>query len=240
MNYAPVDSVIGLYQINFIYQVDTTERVATGTIINAYDSFWGGGEFVYAKASANVRMGGLVTLLPVLTNGKYQLQATEAAVTLNQSRPVAIASSTVDSGEFGWFCIAGICPASAGATVVAGSPLGIFTSAGQVTGTIVTGRGIVNAVGVAASATTVVKTGCKGQSGDFNITIPNGEGWFIGCVLTGTGVGASAKIVSITPDGRTCTVDVANSAAVTGSVTATYTGFVLAYLDRPSLTQITA
>lgn len=239
MNYAPVDPVAGLYQINFVYQVDTTERVPTGTIVNAFDTYWGGGEFIYAKAAANVRMGGLVTLLPVLTNGKFQLQATEAAVTLNQSRPVAVACSTVDSGEFAWFCIAGMVPASAGATAAAGAAVGIHTSAGQITGTIVAGRGILNAVAVLPPTTTVVKTGCSGVSGDFNITIPNGEGWFIGATLSGTGVGASAKVVSISPDGRTATVDVANSAAVSGSVTATYTGFVVVHLDRPTLTQVT-
>lgn len=240
MNYAPIDPVAGLYQINFVYQVDTTERVPTGTIVNAFDSYWGGGEFIYAKAAANVRMGGIVTLLPVLTGGKYQLQATEAAITLNQGRSVAFACSTVDSGEFGWFCIAGMVPASAGATIAAGGAVGIHTSAGQISGTVVAGRGVLNAVGVAAPTTTVVKTGCTGRPGAFDITIPNGEGWFIGVTLTGTGVGASAKVVSISPDGRTATVDVANSAAVTGSVTATYTGFALLHIDRPTLTQVTA
>lgn len=240
MNYAPVDPIAGLYQINFVYQVDTVERVATGTIINAFDSYWGGGEFIYAKAAANVRMGGCVTLLPVLTGGKFQLQATEIATTINQSRPVAFACSTVDSGEFGWFAISGMVPASAGATAAAGAPIGIFTSAGQITGTIVAGRGILNAVAVLPPTTTVVKTGCTGRSGDFTITIPNAEGWFIGATLTGTGVGASAKVVSVSPDQRTVTVDVANSAAVTGSVTATYTGFVVVHLDRPTTTQITA
>lgn len=240
MNYASIDPVVGLYQVNFVYQVDTTERVPTGTMVNAYDNYWGGGEFIYAKAAANVRMGGLVTLISVLTAGELQLQATEAAVTLNQSRPVAIACSTVDSGEFGWFCVAGLVPASAGATAAAGGAIGIFTSAGQITGTIVAGRGILGAVAALPPTTTVVKAGCTGRPADFTITIPNAEGWFIGATLTGTGVGASAKVVSVSPDQRTVTVDVANSAAVTGSVTATYTGFVVVHLNRPSLTQVTA
>lgn len=240
MNYAPVDSLIGLYQINFIYNVDTTARVAVGTIVNAYDSYWGGGEFVYAAAAGSIRQGGLVTLLPVLTSGALQLQATEAAVTLNQSRGVAVACANMTVGQFGWFCISGVVPVSAGATAAAGAAIGIHTSAGQVTGTIVAGRGILGAVSLAPPTTTVVKAGCSGRSGDFNITIPNGEGWFKGVTLTGTGVGASALVTAISPDGRTATVSVANSAAVTGSVTATYTGYVLAYLSRPSLTQITA
>lgn len=240
MNYAPIDAVIGLYQPNFTSVVDTTQRVKPGTIINAIDNFWGGAEFIYAAASASIRMGGLVTLLPVLTGGAYQLQATECATTINQSRPVAIAMATMTVGQFGWFAIGGMVPASAGATAAAGAPVGIFTSAGQITGTIVTGRGILNAVAVLPPTTTSVKTGCTGRSGDFTITIPNAEGWFVGATLTGTGVGASAKVVSVSPDQRTVTVDVANSAAVTGSVTATYTGFVVVHLDRPTLTQITA
>lgn len=239
MNYAPVDPIAGLYQINFVYTVDTTERVATGTLVNAIDTYWGGGEFIYAAASASIRMGGLCTLLPVLTSGEYQLQATECAVTLNQSRPVCVAMATMTVGQFGWFCVGGMVPASAGATAAAGAAVGIHTSAGQITGTIVAGRGILNAVAVLPPTTTVVKSGGKGQSGSFFIEVPNSDGWFVGATLTGTGVGASAKIVSVSPDGRLVRVDVANSAAVTGNITATYTGFVVCHLDRPTLTQVT-
>ncbi len=235
MNYAAIDSIIGTYQPNFVYAVDTTQRTRTGLCVGAIDTFWGYAEFIYAKATATIPMGSLCDMLSVLTNGAYELQMTAHPTgAANSPRPIAVAMSAMTVGQFGWFCTRGLVPVATTTTVAAGSPFSFSQVTAGRAQTAATTFNISNAVSVAASATTVVKTGCKGNAGDFNITIPNGEGWFIGCVLTGTGVGASALITNISPDGRTCTVSVANAAAVTGSVTATYTGYILAQINCPA------
>lgn len=236
MNYASVDGTVGLQQANFVYTVDTTARVRTGMIVNCVDTYWGGAEFMYGKATAGIRMGGVCTYIPVLTNGALETQMTESAKTASSGRALCFAMATMTTGQFGWFAISGTVPASLSSTgTAAGAAIGLVAT-GQVGVTSAT-FGVLNAVTALPATTTVAKTGCKGNSGDFNITIPNGEGWFIGCVLTGTGVGASALVTAISPDQRTATVSVANSAAVTGTVTATYTGFIVITIDRPTGTQ---
>lgn len=237
MNFAPITPVAGIYQANFTSVVDTTARVKTGVIVAAIDNYWGGAEFIYGKASASIRMGGVCTILPVLTSGALETEMTEVTNAANLSRSLCVAMATMTIGQFGWFCITGTVPASSASSVASGVAIGI-TGVGQI-GTFAAGKGVFGAHSVFPPATTSVKTNCSGIAGQFSINIPNGEGWFVGATLTGTGVGASAKIVSISPDQKTCVVDVANSAAVTGSVTATYTGFNVIYINRPSATNLT-
>lgn len=234
MNYAGVDTVVGLYQPNFVYAVDTTERTQTGMVITAFDGYWGWGEFIYGKASASITMGNVCTFAAVLTNGALEYQMTTAVQAASAARPYCVAMATYTVGQFGWFAISGVVPVKAIAGVLAaGTSISLSTTAGSITAPTAT-FGIQGAAVQLPATTTVAKTGCKGVSGSFQITIPNGEGWFIGCILTGTGVGASALITAISPDQRTATVSVANSAAVSGTVTATYTGYAVALLSRPA------
>jgi hypothetical protein len=68
---------------------------------------------------------------------------------------------------------------------------------------------------------THVITDAVGTSGAFTITSALGQ-WRqsdVGSAISGTGVGASSKVVSVTPNGVTATVSVANSAAVNTAVT---------------------
>lgn len=234
MNYVCLDDVVGTYQPNFVYAVDTVQRAKTGLNITGYDSYWGYTEFIYGKATATIPMGSVCDMLNVLTNGALELQMTAHATGgANNPRPLCVSMSSMTVGQFGWFAVSGIVPIAATTTIAAGVNFAFSqTTAGRIQA-VTTTFNINNACSVLPSATTVAKTGCKGVSGDFNITVPNAEGWFIGCVLTGTGVGASALITNVSPDGRTVTVSVANSAAVTGTVTATYTGFIVAQISRP-------
>jgi hypothetical protein len=74
-------------------------------------------------------------------------------------------------------------------------------------------------VGDAAGFTVI--TDAVGTSGAFTITSALGQ-WRqsdVGSAISGTGVGASSKVVSVTPNGVTATVSVANSAAVNTAVT---------------------
>lgn len=237
MNFAPITPVAGLYQANFTSVVDTTARVKTGVIVSAIDNYWGGAEFIYGKATAGIRMGGVCTYTVALVSGALETQMTESAKTASSGRSLCFAMATMTTGQFGWFAIFGTVPCSlSGSTTTAGQPIGLLGTGGQVGATSAT-FAILGAQTVFPASTTVVKANCSGIAGQTIITIPDGEGWFVGVTLTGTGVGASAKVVSISPDQKTCVVDVANAAAVTGSVTATYTGFIVANISRPTGTQ---
>lgn len=241
MNFAIVDGTVGAPQANYTYVVDTTARTRTGLMLSGIDNYWGQGEFLYGKATATIPMGSICTFVSVLTSGALEVQMTASATGVaNSGRPLCVAMASFTVGQFGWFCISGTVPMATTTSIAAGVKIGLSQTTAGRADTFATTFGVLNAVSSLPATTTVVKTNCTGVSGQTIINIPDGEGWFIGCVLTGTGVGASAKVVSIAPDQKTCIVDVANSAAVTGSVTATYTNFIIATISRPSGTLITA
>lgn len=199
----------------------------------AYD--WGGGEFIYARASAGIRLYGLTMFLPVFdtTLKAYRWDALEVTNTANLARQVGVAMSNtaLTAGQYGWFALSGIVPISAAASVAAGVSFGIG-GAGQV-GAVAAGKQILNAVTVAASAATIVKAGCTGDNASTIINVPDTQGLFVGAALSGTGVGAGV-IASIDELNRRIVNTVANTAAIVGtSVTATFTGYIIAHINRP-------
>jgi hypothetical protein len=206
--------------------------ISPGFITSAVDDTYGGGEFVWARASAAIRQFGLVTLLPVWspTTRTYTYNATEVANVANLGQPLGVAQYAMTVGQFGWFQIQGVTPISATATVAAGVTFGI-TAAGQV-GANTAGKQVLGAVAVAPSTLAVVKTGATGRSGDTVINVGDVQGLFIGMALTGTGVGAGV-IASIDPLNRYVVNSVANTADINGtSLTGTATGFIVALLNR--------
>jgi predicted RecA/RadA family phage recombinase len=241
MNYQGIDAIVGTYQPNFVYAVDTTQRMRTGFMVTAIDNYWGPGEFIYGKATATVPSGSICSMNSVLTNGILEMQMTAVATGVaNGGNSLCVAMSNFTVGQFGWFCIGGLVPMATTTSIANGVKIGLSQTTAGRADTFATTFGVLNAKSILAATTTVVKAGCSGVSGASTIQVPNSEGWFIGCVLTGTGVGASALVTNVSPDGRVVTVSVANSAAVTGSVTATYTNFIVAHINRPTATLITA
>lgn len=235
MNFAPLDMLAGAQQINLVYDVDSTQRHPTGLIITAIDPYWGPGEFMYVKANGAIRQCGIVVLTPPVAASGYIYNATEVPNTANLGRTLAVALSDMASGEFGWVCVGGVVPVNCNASVAADTTFGI-AAAGQ-GGANSAGKQILNARVMAPATTTVVKTGCKGVNGQNTVDIPNGEGWFRGVYISGTGIAAGATVTSISPDGRTATLSANNTAAVTGSLTATYNNatifYNVAHLNRP-------
>lgn len=235
MNYAPLDMLAGAQQINFVYDVDTTQRHPTGLIVTAIDSYWGPGEFMYARANGSVRQCGLCVLTPALASNTLRYEATEVPNTANLGRTLAVAMSDMASGEFGWFCVGGLTPVNCNASVAADTTFGI-AAAGQ-GGANSAGKQILNSRVMLAATTTVVKTGCTGVNGQNTINIPNAEGWFRGIYVSGTGIAAGATVTGVSPDGRTATLSANNTAAVTGSVTGTYNNatvfYNVAHVNRP-------
>jgi len=232
MNFQTIDPVVGSNQANFVTVVDTTQRMKTGSVVTAIDNYWGYAEFIYGKAAGTIQMGGVSTIASVLVSGALETQMTVATKTASYAGPYCIAMAGMTVGQFGWFALSGSVPV-AGTGLVAGNSASLSATPGQLTTALAT-FGVQGLTVSLAPATTSAKTGCSGVSGQLTIQVPNAEGWFQGCVLTGTGIGASSLVSKVSPDGRTVTVTVANSAAVTGTVTATYTGFVIATISRPA------
>lgn len=216
---------------------DTTQREVLGTIITACDPVWGGVELLYARASASIRAFGLVSLLATwdATLGGFRLDATEVANTANLGRNLAVATAAMTVGQFGWFVISGSTPVNCNASVAAGATFGI-AAAGQ-GGANSAGKQILNAVISVAASQTQVKANCIAANGSTVLQVPNPDGWFVGAYLSGTGIAATTTVAAIDPTGRFVTLSLATTAAVNGSVTATYNNATIFYnvatISRP-------
>lgn len=236
--FAPIDSLVGVPQIQFAgLTADTTPRVQPGNFLTAVDNWWGTGEFIYARANGNIRAFGLCVLTPVFdsTLSSWRYDATEVPNTANLGRMLAVATLAMTTGQYAWFQISGITPVNCQASVAADTTFGI-AAAGQ-GGANSAGKQVLNARIVAAGATTVVKTNCTAQNGSTVLQVPNSDGWFVGAYLSGTGIAAGTTVASIDPSGRFVTLSAATTAAVAGSVTATYNNgtvfYNVAHLNRP-------
>jgi hypothetical protein len=236
--YAQTDSVIGLPPLGFGGLVaDATPRVQPGNFITMVDNYWGAGEFIYLRANGTIRMLGICTILQVFdsTLGCWRWDATEVPNTAGLGRELAVAMNAMTAGQYGWFCISGLVPVNCQAAVAADTTFGI-AAAGQ-GGANSAGKQILNARVVGASSATVVKANCAAASGSLVLQVPNSDGWFEGVFLSGTGIQAATTVVSIDPTGRFVTLSLATSAAVAGSVTATYNNATIFYnvaqLNRP-------
>ena len=236
--FAPVDAVVGLPQIQFAgLTADTTPRVQPGNFLTAVDNWWGTGEFIYARANGSIRAFGLCVLTPVFdsTLNSWRYDATEVPNTANLGRMLAVANLAMTVGQYAWFQITGIISVNCQASVAADTTFGI-AAAGQ-GGANSAGKQVLNARIVAAGATTVVKTNCTAQNGSTVLQVPNSDGWFVGAYLSGTGIAAGTTVSSIDPSGRFVTLSAATTAAVAGSVTATYNNgtvhYNVAHLNRP-------
>ena len=236
--YAVQTPVIGQPLINVIgLSSSTTRQLPHGTIQTASDPWWGAGEFIYGRANGTIRTFGLCKINPTFdsTDLCWRFEVTEAASTAILGRPICVAQTGMASGDYGWFCIGGVTPVNSNAAVAANATFSIAAT-GQ-GGAAATGKQIVNARIVGASTITVAKTNCITQGISTILTVPNSDGWFEGCYLSGTGVGSAAIVSSISPDGKTVVMSVASTAAITGTVTATYNNatiyYNIAHINRP-------
>lgn len=234
MSYASLDALVGYQPINSFQLPDTTQLVRTGTIVNANSPYWGGGEFIYCRANGSIASQALVVITPAVASGAYRYEATEVPNTANLGRMVGVAMAPADSGEFIWVQISGITPIKSGASVAADTTFGI-TAAGTV-GANSAGKQILNARIIAAATTTVAKTGVANNASN-QLRVSGADGWFVGAYLSGTGVAAGATITEIDPSGTIVTMSANSTAAINGTVTATYNNstifYNVAHLNRP-------
>ncbi len=235
MTYATVNGIVGNPQISPFGLPDTTERMAAGSIVNAVDPYWGGGEFIYCKAGGTIRTLGLVVITQAVSGGKVTYVATECPNTANLGRTLGVAMVPATVGQFLMVCIGGTVPVNCQAAVAADTSFGI-AAAGQ-GGANAAGKQILNARVVLASTTTVTKASSTANSGSTKLNVPSADGLFIGCYLSGTGIAALTVVSDIDPSGTSVTLSVATTAAVNGTVTGTYNNatiyYNVAHLNRP-------
>lgn len=235
MAYALINGIAGNQQLTPFNLPDTVARHLPGTIVDAVDPYWGGGEFMYVKANGSIRQYGLVVITPTIASGQVVYNATEVPNTANLGRTLGVAMVPASSGQFLWVCIAGVVPVNCQASVAADTTFGI-AAAGQ-GGANSAGKQILNARVAIAAAQTVAKTGCTANSGSTRLLIPSAAGWFAGAYLSGTGIAAGTTVTDIDPSGTVVTLSAATTAAVNGTVTATYNNatvyYNIAYLNRP-------
>lgn len=239
MAFSGIPSVIGFPQIQLNGQnAELTPLREQGFLLSAVDPYWGGGEFVYARASAAIRAFGLCVLLPVFDSalGKLRYDAVEVANTANLGQALCVSQQALTTGQYSWFMIAGCTPVNGTATVTAGTTVGI-TGAGQI-GANSAGKQLIGVRSALAATTTVVKAGCVANNAVTQLAVPNTDGWFVGAFLSGTGIAATTTITQIDPSGRFVTLSLATNAAISGgSITATYNNATIFYnvvhMNRP-------
>lgn len=212
--------------------------VSMGNIVTAEDPVWGVGEFIFAKANGTIPLRAPCQLLPVWnsTSRRYDWNATICANTANLGSMLAICMSeqgdsanALTTGQWGWFMITGISPVASGASLAIDAAVGV-TAAGKL-GAFAAGKEVLPARVITAATQTVAVASIGGGSaaGGNTIAVANVDGFFVGCFLSGTGVGASAICSAIDRNTNVLTASVVNSAVVTGNVTATYNNGTIYY-----------
>lgn len=232
----------GAIQINDCFVPDTTQKHELGLEVEAMDPFWGYGVFRYVKSNGTLLKGSLVCIGTAPT-----FLATLTPSTINLGQPVGVCVSPMATGVFGWVQTVGNAIYILSATAAADAAVGIHTAAGSLTGTIVTGKGIIGVHHYKAPAATLTVT-ANTTNGTGVVTTSGYDGFFVGMALSGTGIPASTVVAKLDPDGRTIytgsaigTLGDKNSTATgTITLTGTYTGYGMGYLSRPHGTQITA
>ena len=234
---------IGAPPIEAVVPVPATLSALTippGIIVEAEDPVWGPGEFIFARAGGTIRMYGLCTLLEVwdVTNKVFTYNMSECPNTTLLGRSVYVAAgvgagvaSAVNAftvGQYGWFMTSGRTPVNSSVSVAADVTAG-HNATGQLTANAV-GVQVVNARVVTPGTQTVTSTPTTfGASGDFRIGLLSTQGFFVGGYVSGTGVGAAAIVTAVDDKNSVITVSVANSAAVTGTITITYNNATIFY-----------
>lgn len=235
MGYSTLTSLVGGPQVALFGLPDTTARAQQGIVVPFVDPYWGGAEMIYAQANGTIRMGAVCVDIPVVSGGKYLFQMTECPNTTIMGRPVYVAMTPMTVGQYGWFALGGLVPVLSNATVAADTTFSVV-AAGQA-GVLTAGKQLVNARVAIAATATVAKTGCTANSGSTLLQIPGAAGWFIGAYLSGTGIAALTIVTDIDPSGTQVTLSVATTAAVNGTVTATYNNGTIFYnvthINRP-------
>jgi hypothetical protein len=133
-----------------------------GQIIEGYDAALGGGEFIYAKAAANITAGQIVEFVCSQDgSGNMVLSAQPWAGTANSGKELGVAVVAVPSGSWAWFQIEGcaVVACSGSPTVNAQA---YWQASGVASGTAVASKHILGAQWATTNNATVSGRGALG------------------------------------------------------------------------------
>lgn len=230
--FASISGFAGTQPFNDWFTPDTIQRHVLGTKVIAVDPFWGLGTFMYIK-SADALLKGSLAMWDEAYNG-----ALLPSTTL-QGFPFGVVMAPMASGVYGWVQLEGRAVYKTSATVAADAAVAI--AAAGVVGASAAGKQLVNVRNRVAATGTKTFT-AQTVNGSNVITCLQGyDGAFLGMALTGTGVGASAVVAALDPDGKRIytgtaigTASGANQTATGGiTLTGTYTGYGSGVINNP-------
>lgn len=230
MNYAPQEYFIGAVGVGDYFTPDTTRRFRLGQVMRALDNQgdFGSAEFIYVEAAGTIAAHNLVTLVE-------DFVASANPATANTGAPVFVSLFGMTIGQFGWIQKSGPAVVKTATTIAAGVAIGISTTVAGSADTNSAGRQILGAkVWKASAATETTSATTSLNPADIKkILVQDASKFFVGMALSGTGIGASAVVVSIDVANNVIMTDVDSTAAGTITLTGTYTGYLKVYLDSP-------
>lgn len=230
--FAAISPTLGHSPLNDWFVSDTTQRAPLGQVITAVDPYWGQGQFIYLLSAGTILKGSVVMWDEAYSSALIPNTAI-------QGFPVGFAMYPAASGNYFWAQIAGRAVYKTNATVAADTSIGI-TAAG-ILGTLAAGKQIVN-LRNRVSATGTITGSANTYAGTNVLYFPKGyDGFALGLALTGTGIGASAVVAGLDPDGKRVytgtaigTLSGANQTAFGFvTVTGTYTGYGSGVCNNP-------
>lgn len=241
--YPPIESVVAAPAGNAL-PGQGTSGISPGFMATAEDPVWGPGEFIFARAGGTIPLAALTVLQTAWDSNNLTMQQNMVVCpnTANQSQSVYVyvGNTQLTVGQYGWFSMAGNYPVASNATVAAQTVVGV-AAAGQI-GATSAGKqiqGMISAIPATQTVASPVTGAYYSASGGFTIQIKNTAGFFPGAYVSGTGVGAAAICTSVDPIRSIIGVSVANSAAPSGNITATYNNGTIFYnvcqFNSPSL-----
>lgn len=230
--FSAISPFAGAQPFNDWFTPDTTQRQVLGMMIEAVDPYWGYGQFLYVKSNDAILKGSLV-----IWDDTYQ--GTLLPNTANQGFPFGVAMAPMASGKFGWLQVAGLAVYKTNATVAADTAIGI--GAAGIAGTLANGKQLVGVRNRIAATGTVTASNVTTTNGSGTLYFPKGyDGFSLGIALSGTGIPASTVAAGLDPDGKRVYMGSAigtfdKTATATGAVTVTgtYTGYGVGYLNGP-------
>jgi hypothetical protein len=230
--YSAIEGFAGTTPFNDWFVPDTVQRHVLGTRVKAVDPFWGLGSFIYVKSNDALLKGSL-------TMWDEAYLGVLLPTTAGQGFPFGVAMSPMASGTYGWVQVEGRCVYKTNATVAADTAIAV--AAAGIAGTLAAGKQLLNTRN-RVSATGTKTFSAQTFNGSNKIFVSAGyDGAFLGMALSGTGVGVSAVVAALDPDGKTIyagtaigTASGANSTA-SGNITltGTYTGYGSAQINNP-------
>lgn len=230
--FAAISAFAGTQPFNDWFTPDTVQRHVLGTKVTAVDPFWGLGTFMYVKSNDALLKGSL-TMFDEVYNGVL------LPSTALQGFPFGVAMAPMASGVFGWIQVEGRCVYKTNATVAA--DVAVAVAAAGIAGTLVAGKqllGTRNRISATGTKTFTANT----VNGTNVLFCPQGyDGAFLGMALTGTGVGASAVVAALDPDGKRIYTGTAigtptganQTATAQITLTGTYTGYGSGVIMNP-------